>query len=154
MKYQLQTISEIKDAVRRGLVVHEASKAYRMTLHTFPNGAEQWLVKCTHNGSCIGLTNLAGDKLNGSSFYVEFSADNPRFVWNIGSIKEEFPDMPEQGSTIDLIDRATGKPVSSIAAGWGNLFCLETLQHGAPFTGIADWMNSLSKEDLSSEGLQ
>lgn len=84
---------------------------------------------------------------------LPFTPENPRFVWNIGSIASEFPDMPKQGTTVDLVDRATQKPVVSIAAGWGNLFCLEHMEEGTPFTTMAEWMNSLDAESLESEGL-
>lgn len=84
---------------------------------------------------------------------LPFSPENPRFVWNIGAIAEEFPDMPGQGTFIDLVDRATKKTVVSIAAGWGNLFCLEHAAAGTPFTSLAEWMNGLDAESLESEGL-
>jgi hypothetical protein len=82
-----------------------------------------------------------------------FNNDDPRFVWNIGAIYELYPDMPEQGDTVDLIDRATGKPVISIANGWGQLFCLEHTLLGQPLTDLETWLNGLSDEALKSEGL-
>lgn len=82
-----------------------------------------------------------------------FNQENPRFVWNIGAIPQLFPDLPEQGAQIELIDRATGKPVISIAVEWGNLFCLEHKQHGEPLSELECWLNKISEESLKSEGL-
>jgi hypothetical protein len=57
---------------------------------------------------------------------------NPRFVWNIGSLPEEYPDLPEQGEMIDLIDRLTGKPVVSIHPRYGQDLTGEA-PHRLPF---------------------
>lgn len=85
---------------------------------------------------------------------MKFDEENPRFVWNIGSIGEFYKDMPEQGATVDLIDRKHGKVVVSIAEGYGNLVCLETVSHGQPFTELENWLNSLRDECLKSEGIE
>jgi hypothetical protein len=82
-----------------------------------------------------------------------FTPANPRFVWNIGSLREEYPDLPEQTETVDLIDRLTGQAVVSIARGWGNLFCLEHTDLGQPFTDLENWLNHLSKNSLRAEDL-
>lgn len=82
-------------------------------------------------------------------------ATNPRFVWNIGSLREEYPDLPEQGEMIDLIDRLTGRPVVSIHPRYGQAFVLESnkVENGAPFTSMETWFNSLTPEELESENL-
>ena len=54
------TIEEIKAKVLSGTKVYWANRAYEVKNHK-----DQWLVECSLNGHCIGLTNQAGDKLNG-----------------------------------------------------------------------------------------
>lgn len=82
---------------------------------------------------------------------------NPRFVWNIGAIAEEYPDMPEQDDENNavLIDRADGTPVLTLHNPWAQAICLETTDtpHGAPFEALAHWFNHLSPEALESENL-
>lgn len=85
-----------------------------------------------------------------------YTPENPRFVWNLGAIAEEFPDMPPQDdqNNLHLIDRATGKPVVTLHNPWAQAMCLETTDAGdAPFTALADWLNRLSPEALESENL-
>jgi hypothetical protein len=55
----------------------DAIKAARVNLHAFPNGEEQWLIKCDSNGYCIGLTHRDGVTLNAelAEFYAE--GDSP-----------------------------------------------------------------------------
>lgn len=55
------TIQEIKKAVDQGKTVYWLSGMYEVIKDK--NG--DYLIKCTSNGSCTGLTNLAGNKLNG-----------------------------------------------------------------------------------------
>lgn len=60
------TLDEIKTAVRAGHKVHWASEAYEVSLsHYRGTGGEQWLIKCVHNNSCIGLTHADGVTMNG-----------------------------------------------------------------------------------------
>lgn len=54
------TLEQIKNAVLAGKKVHWASDAYEV-VH---NGG-QWLICCTHNDSCIGLTWRDGATMNG-----------------------------------------------------------------------------------------
>jgi len=84
-----------------------------------------------------------------------FTADNPRFVWNVGARPEEFPDLPEQRGSVDLIDRHTGGVVVSIAERYGQLLCLQREDIGAcaPFADLERWLNRLSSRALESEGL-
>lgn len=82
-----------------------------------------------------------------------FTAENPRFVWNVGARPEEFPDLPEQGAPVDLIDRLTGGVVVSIADRYGQLLCLQHTDHGTPFEDLERWLNTLSSSALESEGL-
>lgn len=62
------TIKEIKTAVDQGKTVYWASGMYEVV----KDKNNDYLIKCESSGSCIGLTNLAGDKLNGKQedFFV------------------------------------------------------------------------------------
>ena len=64
-------ISEIKNAVDGGLVVNWANGAYIV----IRDRLGRYLIKCIHNSDCIGLTNLAGDKLNGNECDFFTTAD-------------------------------------------------------------------------------
>ena len=55
------TIQEIKNAVDEGKVVLYNNPAYQVIKDN--NG--EYLIECTLNGNCIGLTNKKGDTLNG-----------------------------------------------------------------------------------------
>lgn len=80
--------------------------------------------------------------------------ENPRFVWNIGAIKELYADMPEQSAGLVLWDRQEQKPVVTVASAYANALCLEVTQpQGAPFTGLETWFNSLEDIALTSEGI-
>ena len=73
-------VNEIKQAVREGKKVFWNNEAYEVVLSHFRNGEEQWLIKCSLNGSCIGLTWTDGITLNGKEedFYTieEETEDN------------------------------------------------------------------------------
>lgn len=62
------TISEIKQAVDAGRTVNWASGLYEVRKDV----NSRYLIICTSNGYTTGLTNLAGDKLNGeeSEFFI------------------------------------------------------------------------------------
>lgn len=66
------TLEQIKTAVRAGQTVHVSSEIYRVNLHTFPDGTEQWLIICTANDSAIGLTWADERTLNAEpgDFYI------------------------------------------------------------------------------------
>lgn len=55
------TISEIKTAVDAGYTVQWASPVYRV----IKDKIGQYLIICSLNDYCIGLTNLDGTRLNG-----------------------------------------------------------------------------------------
>jgi hypothetical protein len=55
------TLQEIKQAVNDGKGVFWASIAYKVIRDT----KGQYLIKCTLNGSCVGLTWKDGTTLNG-----------------------------------------------------------------------------------------
>ena len=57
------TLEEIKSAVLAGKTVHWAS-----SLYVVENYGEQWLVRCTHNNSCVGLTWADGVTLSDAPF--------------------------------------------------------------------------------------
>lgn len=65
-------LEEIKTAVRAGKTIHVGNTAYCVNLHTFPNGEEQWLIRCVQNDYCIGLTWADGVTMNGKpeDFFV------------------------------------------------------------------------------------
>ena len=76
----------------------------------------------------------------------------PRFILTVGAYFEEFPDVPaDLGTTI--YDRAHKQVAVTISPEYGQMICLETTNHGAPFTAMVDWMNGLSDDDLASENL-
>lgn len=62
------TIAEIKQAVDAGKTVNWANGLYEVR----KDKIGQYLIVCTSDGYTIGLTNLAGDKLNGeeSEFFI------------------------------------------------------------------------------------
>lgn len=55
------TISEIKAAVDSGKTVQWVTAGYRV----IKDNKGQYLINCLLNNSCVGLTNLKGDRLNG-----------------------------------------------------------------------------------------
>ena len=61
-------IQEIKQAVDDGYVVRWANRNYTVKRDRIG----QYLIVCD-NGYCVGLTNMAGDRLNGrpDQFFVE-----------------------------------------------------------------------------------
>lgn len=62
------TLEQIKSAMHIGLSVKWSNDGYDVV----KDSLGQYLIKYRPNGYCIGLTNAAGDKLNGneSEFYV------------------------------------------------------------------------------------
>ena len=64
------TLEEIKAAVEAGHVVHWHNSAYKVV----KDNLGQWMVKCTDNGHCIGLTFSDGVTLNGKpeEFFMVF----------------------------------------------------------------------------------
>jgi len=63
------SLSEIKAAVEAGKTVHWASPAYRV----IRDSIGQWLIKCSFNGHCWGLTWCDGVTVNGKpdEFWIE-----------------------------------------------------------------------------------
>lgn len=55
------SIEQIKTAVDAGKRVQWSTSAYRV----IKDSKGQYLIRCLINDSCIGLTNLKGDRLNG-----------------------------------------------------------------------------------------
>ena len=64
------TLEEIKAAVEAGHVVHWHNSAYKVV----KDSLGQWMVKCTDNGNCIGLTHRDGVTMNGEpeEFFMVF----------------------------------------------------------------------------------
>lgn len=68
------TLEQIKTAVRAGRKVFWKSHAYEVQRHVGRRtGNEQWLIVCTLNQDCIGLTHLDGVTMNGKEldFFVD-----------------------------------------------------------------------------------
>jgi len=57
------TLQEIKAAIAAGHTVHWATKAYVVIL----DNIGRYIIKCTDNGYCIGLTHKDGVTMNGST---------------------------------------------------------------------------------------
>ena len=66
------TLIEIKQAVEAGRTVHWASTGYVV----IKDSIGQWLIRCTYNGSCIGLTWRDGVTMNGrpEEFFIKEAA--------------------------------------------------------------------------------
>jgi hypothetical protein len=87
-----------------------------------------------------------------------YGPDNPRFVWVIGAIREQFPDIPEYcecGGALRLYDRKHRQTVATVHHTYAQAMVLETITEpgDAPFTALADWLNCLTPETLASENL-
>ena len=79
-----------------------------------------------------------------------------RFVWLVGSIREEFTDLPQNPDDGSLVlwDRAERRPVVLVDPAYAQALCLETTREdGAPFTALEAWFNRLSSDTFDSEGL-
>mgnify|MGYP003652850649 CR=1 FL=1 len=90
------TLNEIKEAVRSGKTVCEGTPAYEVRLHTFKDGAEQWLIKCIHNNYCIGLTWADGVTLNGSNFFIKDEPQLTEDIYACADCGREFTDANER----------------------------------------------------------
>ena len=64
------TLEEIKAAVRAGKTVHWSSEGYQVL---YNDKADQWIICCTKNDNCIGLTWTDGTTLNGygEEFFIK-----------------------------------------------------------------------------------
>ncbi len=80
---------------------------------------------------------------------------NPRFVLLIGSIQEEYPDVPEPTADVVLWDRQDKRAVVTLHQTYANAVCLELTDSPAsmPFTALENWFNGLTDEALESEGM-
>ena len=63
------TLQEIKAAVESGKTVYHQTRAYEV----IKDSKDQWLIKCTLNGYCIGLTWMDNVTMNGKEeeFFTE-----------------------------------------------------------------------------------
>ncbi len=61
-------LQEIKEAINNGQKVYWSSLIYEV----IQDKLGQYMIKCTSNGSCIGLTHIDGVTLNGNEneFYT------------------------------------------------------------------------------------
>lgn len=84
--------------------------------------------------------------------------NNPRFVWLIGSIAEEYPDVPvlpvSSAGTV-LWDRQESKAVMTVEPEYSQVMVLErsTSARLMPFTVLERWLNGLSNRALTSENM-
>ncbi len=86
---------------------------------------------------------------------------NPRFVWLVGAITEQFPDVPNfesehrQGGDLVLWDRQEKKPAAMVSYEYAQAMCLELTDSPAsmPFTNLENWFNDVDNESLESENL-
>lgn len=82
---------------------------------------------------------------------------NQRFVWLIGAIAETYPDVAkaqeDAGSCLVLWDRQEKQRVVTVARGYSNLICLESVPGWKPFTDLADGLNITPAGVLSSENI-
>jgi len=63
------TLKQIKDALNDGLTVCWSHDGYQVV----KDSLNQYLIKCLHNGHCIGLTHQDGLTMNGkeSQFFIK-----------------------------------------------------------------------------------
>lgn len=71
------TIQEIQNAVSEGKIVHWSNVGYMV----IKDDLGQFLIKCTRNNHCIGLTNIDGDKLNGKPEDFFINKEEGRFFY-------------------------------------------------------------------------
>jgi len=86
-----------------------------------------------------------------------------RFVWLIGAIHEEMPDLPDPErrehpngeNNLVLWDRQEKQPVCTMHNPYAQALCLEITTTAAqmPFTSLESWFNGLDDQALASEGL-
>lgn len=65
-------LKQIKQAIADGQIVHWGNDGYRV----IKDSIDQYMIQCTSNNHCIGLTWLDGTTLNGkeSEFYIAIPA--------------------------------------------------------------------------------
>jgi len=81
----------------------------------------------------------------------------PRFVLVVGSIQEEYPDIPDSAvqDGVTIWDRLHNRPAITIHREYANAICLETTDHyDSPFSSLEEWLNELSPEAMKSEGIE
>ncbi len=62
-------LNEIKQATIEGTTVYWSSKAYRVILDSL----NSYLIECTINGHCVGLTDIDGNLCaNESDFFTDY----------------------------------------------------------------------------------
>lgn len=80
-----------------------------------------------------------------------------RFVWLVGAIHEEMPDVPapDGENELRLWDRQEKQAVMTIHNPYAQAMCLETTNTLAdmPFTTLENWFNHLDNKALKSENL-
>jgi hypothetical protein len=74
------TATEIKTAVDQGKTVFHQNEAYQVVKDKF----NQYLIKCTLNGNCIGLTWADGETLNGKEADFYLKDEKPVKLYNEG----------------------------------------------------------------------
>ena len=107
------TIDEIKAAVDTGQTVHWANTGY--VVHKDRLG--QYLITYLPNGSCIGLTDREGHRLNGKEAEF-FIAQSKAAAENPGS--QSRPDG--QGRGVAVPSRMITFPLGDLRCSWQDLF--------------------------------
>lgn len=82
--------------------------------------------------------------------------NNPRFVWLVGDIREQYPDCPESADDGSLVlwDRQEKRAAVTVAKEYGQAMCLELTQpKAAPFSNMEDWFNTTDNESWESESM-
>jgi hypothetical protein len=85
-----------------------------------------------------------------------FHKVGPRFVWLIGSVREEYADVPEPADNGSLVlwDRQLKQAVARVEPKYAQAICLETRGLATqPLTDLAKWLGELDAEAMASEGL-
>lgn len=75
-----------------------------------------------------------------------------RFILTVGDYQNAFPDCPPD-LPVGIYDRKHQRLVAAINPDYANLICLETTDHGAPFTDMVGWLNALPADAFESEGV-
>lgn len=81
----------------------------------------------------------------------------PRFVMVVGTIREVYPDIPEfNGGAVHIYDRQERRVAVTLTESYAQALCLETTRRpeSMPFTLLENWLNSLTNDELESEGLK
>ena len=109
------TLAEIKAAVQAGRTVHWVNASYSVVLTSPGPGnrltEDQWLLRFSPNGHCIGLTHADGVTLNGQEYEFYSLPKQPTQTTALATIKT-FPGMTAfaTGCGAEICIRILGSP--------------------------------------------